>query len=81
MQALTETLDTRVSRSTVQRVLREHRMRKWRAQKRIPLTKANAIDRYYFACYWIENIEDVLQEVTPDFTPEFANQPLDSLLR
>lgn len=37
------------------------RMRKWRAQKRIPLTKAVAIGRYYLACFWIENIEELLR--------------------
>jgi transposase len=60
-QLLTDTLDTRVSRSTVRRVLRQHRMRKWRAQKRIPLTKAVAMDRYVFSCFWLKNLEVLMR--------------------
>jgi transposase len=60
-QLLTDTLGTQISRSTVRRVLRQHRMRKWRAQKRIPLTKEAAMARYQFACLWLENIEALIR--------------------
>lgn len=59
MKALTKTVDDRVSRSTIRRVLREHRMRKWRAQKRIPLTAEVAKARYAFACEWLPRIEEL----------------------
>jgi transposase len=61
LQMLTGTLDTRISRSTVRRVLREQRMRKWRAQKRIPLSKAVARDRYHFACDHLADDERLLR--------------------
>ena len=64
LQMLTGTLDTRISRSTVRRVLREHRMRKWRAQKRIPLSKAGAMDRYQFACTYIGKVRGVTWHAT-----------------
>jgi transposase len=60
-QLLTNIVDARISRSTVRRVLRHHRMRKWRAQKRIPLTKAVAMARYKFACLWLENLEVLMR--------------------
>ena len=60
-QMLTNTVDTRISRSTVRRVLRHHRIRKWRAQKRIPLTKDVVVARYKFACFWLENIEVLIR--------------------
>ena len=69
IQMLTDTLDTRISRSTVRRVLRQHRMRKWRAKKRIPLTKAVARERYQFACFWLKNIEDLIRVSNSEVTP------------
>jgi transposase len=60
-QMLTNSIDGRISRSTVRRVLREQRVRKWRAQKRIPLSKAVAMDRYSFAYFWLENIETLIR--------------------
>jgi len=58
---LLKVLDRKVSCSTVRRALREHNYRKWRAMKRIPLTVSVAKDRYAFACYWSEHIEDLLR--------------------
>ena len=60
-QLLTNTIDTRISQTTIRRVLRKHRMRKWRAQKRIPLTKEAAKARYQFACFWLERIEVLIR--------------------
>src|SRR5690348_14215696 len=48
---LLKVLDRKGSSSTVCRALREHKYRKWRALKRIPLTVDVARDRYAFACY------------------------------
>ncbi|KAK4243595.1 hypothetical protein C7999DRAFT_44627 [Corynascus novoguineensis] len=47
-QMLTNTLDTRISRSTIRR-------------KRILLTKAVAMARYQFACLWLENTEVLIR--------------------
>ncbi|EAQ83841.1 hypothetical protein CHGG_07812 [Chaetomium globosum CBS 148.51] len=58
-----------VSYSTIRRCLRSHHIRKWRAMKRIPLTKEVAKDRYNFACDWLENIDEFLQK----FDKRFVN--------
>jgi transposase len=68
-QLLTNTVNTRISRSTIRRVLRHHRMRKWRAQKRIPLTKAVAVARYEFACFWLGNIEVLIRVSDSEVSP------------
>ncbi|KAL2128190.1 hypothetical protein VTI74DRAFT_9538 [Chaetomium olivicolor] len=59
-------VDARISQSTIRRVLRHYRMRKWRAQKRIPLTKEVAMARYKFACFWLENIEILIRSIFTD---------------
>ena len=58
---LTNTLDTRVSPSTVRRHLRQQNRRKWRAKKRIPLSKVAARYRYWFACDSLDNLDVVLR--------------------
>lgn len=58
---LLKVLDRKVSSSTVRRALCQHKYRKWKAMKRIPLTADVARDRYAFACDALENIEDILR--------------------
>ena len=36
-------------------------MRKWRVQKRIPLSKAGAMDRYQFAYTLLDNLDELLR--------------------
>lgn len=60
-KALVNAIGSRVSYSTIRRCLRAHHMRKWKAMKRIPLTKEVALDRYNFARDWLENTEELLQ--------------------
>lgn len=60
-KALIEATGKKVSYSTIKRCLRAHNLRKWKAKKRIPLTKEVAKDRYDFACDWLENIDELLR--------------------
>ncbi|KAK4207956.1 Transposase-domain-containing protein [Rhypophila decipiens] len=60
-KALVNAVGKKITYSTVKRCLRAHNMRKWRAKKRIPLTKELAKDRFDFACDWLDNIEELLQ--------------------
>ncbi|KAK4247890.1 hypothetical protein C7999DRAFT_40877 [Corynascus novoguineensis] len=74
-QILTNTVDARISRSTIRRVLRQHRIRKWRVQKRIPLTKTVAMARYKFACLWLENLEVLNRNNSSNPTTWFFRYP------
>jgi transposase len=60
-KALIDATGKKVSYSTIKRCLRAYNLRKWRAKRRIPLTKEVAKDRYNFACDWLENIEEFLR--------------------
>jgi transposase len=61
LKALIHEYSGRVSRSTIKRVLRMHHMRKWKAAKRIPLSKDVAADRYRFACEWLPKVDELEQ--------------------
>jgi transposase len=51
-KALVGHVDTKVSYSTIRRVLRQHNLRKWRSMKRIKLTKEGAREHLKFARFW-----------------------------
>lgn len=71
-KALLHVTGTPVSYSTIRRCLRHHNMRKWRAMKRIPLTKEVAKDRYNFVCDQLDNLEEFLQVCCSKSYPVFA---------
>jgi hypothetical protein len=79
---LVKSLRVPVSHSTVKRALRAANLRKWKALKRIRLTEEVARDRYAFAKYWSNHIEDLLRvgEAIPD-PPLFPANGLDNLHR
>jgi transposase len=56
---LLKMIGAKASVTTVRRALRERNYRKWRAAKRIPLTKETAMARYDFARYWLGEIEEL----------------------
>jgi transposase len=58
---LRKTLGFKISYSTIKRTLREANQRKWKAQKRIPLTKEVAEDRLAFANWGLANRDDLLR--------------------
>jgi transposase len=65
-KALVGHVDTKVSTSTIRRVLRQQNLRKWRSRKRIKLTKEGAKERLKFARFWLdpkhpERLERLLQ--------------------
>lgn len=60
-KALINAVGKKVSPSTIRRCLRAYHLRKWRAKKRIPLTKELAKDRYNFACNWLEKTDELVQ--------------------
>jgi transposase len=60
-KALLHITGTPVSYSTIRRCLRHHNIRKWKAMKRIPLSKEVAMDRYNFVCDQLDNLEEFLQ--------------------
>jgi hypothetical protein len=59
--ALVGSVDTRVSKSTVRRVVRTHYKRKWKAMDRIELTPENARIRLQWARYWLPKIEELME--------------------
>jgi len=67
-KALLNVLNRKVSRSTIARCLRSYNLRKWKAMKRIPLSKEVAKGRYDFACDWFENINEFLRVCNLYFT-------------
>ena len=50
--ALADDLDGAASYSTIRRVLRRHRLRKWHSAKRIMLTEDTAAERYEYTRAW-----------------------------
>lgn len=61
IKALVNRVGTGVSLTTIRRCLRAGNLRKWRAKKRIPLTRELARDRYKFACKWLRNTDELLR--------------------
>ncbi|CAG9952817.1 unnamed protein product [Clonostachys rosea f. rosea IK726] len=66
--ALVGSVDTRVSKSTVRRVVRTHYKRKWKAMDRIELTPENARIRLQWARYWLPKIEELMEIICSDET-------------
>ncbi|CAG9955436.1 unnamed protein product [Clonostachys rosea f. rosea IK726] len=66
--ALVGSVDTRVSKSTVRRVVRTHYKRKWKAMDRVELTPESARIRLQWARYWLPRIEDLMEIICSDET-------------
>jgi transposase len=56
-----QSLDRKISRSTLQRTLREFKLRKWRSKRRIPLSKDGARERLQFVRSAIRNEEEFVE--------------------
>ena len=59
--ALVGAIGGRISRSTIRRCLRGSWQRKWKAIKRIPLSKRTAANRLSFVCYWLPKVEELME--------------------
>ena len=59
--ALIGAMGGRISRSTIRRCLRGTWQRKWKAMKRIPLSKKTAANRLHFARYWLPRVEELME--------------------
>jgi transposase len=53
-KALILEVNSKISFSTIKRVLRTYHLRKWKSMKRIMLTKEGATERYNFVRYWLD---------------------------
>lgn len=71
--ALIGAMGGRISRSTIRRCLRGYWQRKWKSIKRIPLSKETAKKRLYFARYWLQKVEELMEIIFSDET-SIANQ-------
>jgi transposase len=71
-KALVNATGKSVSYSTIRRCLRAHNIRKWRAQKRIPLTKEGAKDRFDFALDWKDKEEELMEVCSLEVALSFS---------
>jgi len=60
-KALRQELGGRACKNTLRRVLQEFQLKKWKCQKRIPLTKENALERLYDARDFLAEKEEFVR--------------------